>query len=136
MAWEGWFTLAVVLLALVAMMREFAGPDLIMMAALFTIAAAGILTPEETFLGFANPALAAVGALFVVSAGLRETGALEMTVGRLFEPGARREERPRAHLPAGRRALGLPQQRAHRGDDDAHHHRLGAPPRACRRAAS
>jgi di/tricarboxylate transporter len=84
MAWEGWFTLAVVLLALVAMMREFAAPDLIMMAALFSITAAGILTPEETFLGFANPALAAIGALFVVSAGLRETGALEMTVGRLF----------------------------------------------------
>jgi di/tricarboxylate transporter len=82
--WDGWFTLAVVFLALVAMMREFAGPDLIMMAALFALAAAGILTPEETFRGFANPALAAIGALFVVSAGLRETGALEMTVGRLF----------------------------------------------------
>jgi len=84
MAWEGWFTLAVVLLALVAMMREFAGPDMIMMAALFALAAVGILTPEETFVGFANPALAAIGALFVVSAGLRETGALEMTVGRLL----------------------------------------------------
>jgi di/tricarboxylate transporter len=89
--WEGWFTLAVVLLALVAMMREFAGPDLIMMAALFALAAVGILTPEETFLGFANPALAAIGALFVVSAGLREPGGLEMTVGRLFA-GARGEK--------------------------------------------
>jgi di/tricarboxylate transporter len=85
-AWEGWFTLAVVLLALVAMMRELAGPDLIMMAALFALTATGILTAEETFLGFANPALAAIGALFVVSAGLRDTGALEMTVGRWFEP--------------------------------------------------
>jgi len=84
MTWEGWFTLGVVLLALVAMIREFAAPDLVMMAALFTITAAGILTPEETFRGFSNPALAAIGALFVVSAGLRETGALEMTVGRLF----------------------------------------------------
>jgi len=66
------------------MMRELASPDLVMMAALFAIASAGILTPVETFLGFANPALAAIGALFVVSAGLRETGALEMTVGRLL----------------------------------------------------
>jgi len=83
-AWEGWFTLAIVLLALVAMMREVAGPDLVMMAALFAVAGAGVLTPEETFLGFANPALAAIGALFVVSAGLRETGALDMTVGRML----------------------------------------------------
>ena len=63
MGWEGWFTLAVVLIALIAMVREVAGPDLVMMAALFALAAAGILTAEETFLGFANPALAAIGAL-------------------------------------------------------------------------
>jgi len=90
-SWEGWITLAVVLLALVAMVREVAGPDLIMMAALFALAALGILTAEETFQGFANPALAAIGALFVVSAGLRDTGALELTVGRWFGP-ARSEQ--------------------------------------------
>jgi di/tricarboxylate transporter len=85
-SWESWFTLAVVLLALVAMAREIAGPDLIMMGALFALAGVGVLTPEETFRGFANPALAAIGALFVVSAGLRDTGALEMTVGRWVAP--------------------------------------------------
>ena len=84
MEWQGWLTLAVVLLALVAMVREVAAPDLVMMAGLFTLAATGVLTPQETFSGFANPALAAVGALFVVSAGLRETGALELMTGRLF----------------------------------------------------
>jgi di/tricarboxylate transporter len=91
MGWEGWFTLAVVVLTLVAMLREVAGPDLVMMAGLFTLAAAGILTHEEVFAGFANPALAAVGVLFVVSSGLRETGALDETVGRLF--GRARSER-------------------------------------------
>ena len=84
MEWQGWLTLAVVLLALAAMVREVAGPDLIMMAALFTLAASGVLTPAETFAGFANQALAAVGALFVVSAALQETGALEATAGRIF----------------------------------------------------
>ena len=84
MDWQGWLTLAVVLLALVGMVREVAGPDLIMMAALFTLAAFGILTPAETFSGFANPSLAAVGVLFVVSAALRDTGARELTVGRVL----------------------------------------------------
>ena len=84
MGWEGWFTLAVVVLTLVAMLLEVAGPDLVMMAGLFTLASVGILNHEEVFAGFANPALAAVGVLFVVSAGLRETGALDETVGRLF----------------------------------------------------
>ncbi len=90
MEWQGWLTLAVVFVCLVAMIREIAAPDLVMMAGLFTLAAAGVLTPAETFRGFANPALAAVGALFVVSAALRETGALEMLTARLFG-GARGE---------------------------------------------
>ncbi|MEM7409263.1 MAG: SLC13 family permease [Myxococcota bacterium] len=84
MEWQGWLTLVVVGLTLVAMVREIAKPDLILMAGLFTLAAAGVLTPAETFAGFANPALATVGVLFVVSAALRETGALDATVGRLF----------------------------------------------------
>jgi di/tricarboxylate transporter len=84
MEWQGWLTLAVVALCLVAMVREIAAPDLVMMAGLFTLSVSGVLTPQETFLGFANPALAAVGALFVVSAALRETGALEMVTTRLF----------------------------------------------------
>ncbi len=85
MGWQGWLTLAVVLLTLCAMVKELAGPDLILMAGLFTLAACGVLTPRETFEGFANPALATVGALFIVSAALRETGALEATVGRLMD---------------------------------------------------
>jgi len=88
--WQGWLTLAVVVLSLVAMIREVAAPDLVMMAGLFVLAATGVLTPAETFSGFANPALAAVGALFIVSAGLRETGALELVTTRLFN-GARGE---------------------------------------------
>ncbi len=84
MEWQGWYTLAVVLVALVAMVRELAPADMVMMAALFAIAGAGILTPVETFTGFANPAVAAIGALFMVSAALRETGALDMTLGRFL----------------------------------------------------
>ena len=91
MDWQGWFTLAVVLLTLAAMVRGLGAPDIIMMAGLFTLAAAGVLSPTETFMGFANPALAAIGALFIVSAALRETGALEATLGRIF--GTARDER-------------------------------------------
>ncbi|MEE2677981.1 MAG: SLC13 family permease, partial [Myxococcota bacterium] len=88
--WQGWLTLAVVVASLAAMVRELAAPDLVMMAGLFVLAATGVLTPQETFSGFANPALAAIGALFIVSAGLRETGALELVTARLFR-GARGE---------------------------------------------
>jgi di/tricarboxylate transporter len=88
--WQGWLTLGVVLLVVVAMVRGIAGPDLILMGGLFILALAGVQTPEQTFSGFANPAMATVGALFILSTAMRETGALELSVGRLFR-GARGE---------------------------------------------
>jgi di/tricarboxylate transporter len=82
--WQGWYTIGIVALTLGAMIRGVAGPDLIMMAGLFALAGVGVLTPAETFAGFANEALWAVGVLFIVSAGLRGTGALEPLVERFF----------------------------------------------------
>jgi di/tricarboxylate transporter len=82
MDWQIVFTLGVVALALAAMIRELAPPDLVLMAALVCFGATGILSPSQTFAGFANPVVATVGALFIVSAALRETGALDMTLGR------------------------------------------------------
>lgn len=84
MGLDGWYTLAVLAAMIFALAREITGPDLVVLAGLLALAAPGLLTPEETFRGFANPAVGAVGALFVVSAGLRETGILETTVSSLF----------------------------------------------------
>lgn len=84
MEWQIVFTLSLMGLALAAMVRELAAPDLVMMAALICFGATGILSPVDTFAGFANPVVAAIGALFIVSAALRETGALEMTLGRVL----------------------------------------------------
>mgnify|MGYP001502342845 CR=1 FL=1 len=63
MDWHGWLTLAVVLLALFAMVREIAAPDLVLMAALLALAVTGTLSPGETFAGFANPVVPAVASL-------------------------------------------------------------------------
>ncbi len=84
MDWQILFTLGLVAVALAAMVRELAPPDLVLMATLICFGATGILSPAETFSGFANPVVAAIGALFIVSAALRETGALEMTLGRVL----------------------------------------------------
>jgi di/tricarboxylate transporter len=82
--WQGWITLGVIFLVLIAMVRGIASPDLIMMGGLIILGTTSVLTLEETFSGFANPAMATVAALFVLSAAMRETGALEITLGRLF----------------------------------------------------
>jgi len=90
--WQAWLTLAVLAAMIFAMTRELAGPDVVMTGGLFVLAGAGILTPSETFAGFSNESVATIGALLVLSAALRETGAMEVTFGRLF--GRTRREGP------------------------------------------
>lgn len=84
MEWQGWFTLAVLAGVVVTMAMEVAAPDVILLGALFTLAATGVLTPEETFAGFSNQSVATIGALLVLAAALRNTGAMEATLGRIF----------------------------------------------------
>ena len=91
MEWQAWLTLAVLLAMIAAMAREIAGPDIILMGGLVVLAASGVLTPKEAFAGFANESMLTVGALLVLSAALRDTGALEATFGRIF--GRTRRER-------------------------------------------
>jgi di/tricarboxylate transporter len=57
--------------------------DVMFVGAVVLLAALGVISPEDAFSGFANSAMLIVGALFVVAAGLRETGVMEY-VGERF----------------------------------------------------
>jgi di/tricarboxylate transporter len=78
LGWEGWFTLAVVGGTTYGMAREKLGPDLLMFCALCLIVVAGILEPNDAFVGFAQPAVVTIGVLFVCAAAIQETGAILM----------------------------------------------------------
>ena len=47
MDWQIAYTLGIVLLALAAMIRQLAAPDVVLMGALFALAAVGILTSRD-----------------------------------------------------------------------------------------
>jgi di/tricarboxylate transporter len=55
--------------------------DLLFILGAAFVTGVGIITPQEAFQGFANPAVVTVGALLVVAEGLRRTGVLDW-VGR------------------------------------------------------
>ncbi len=69
-------TVAVVLLTLAALVMEFGSPDQVMVSGLVVLLLAGVVAPESALAGFANPAMLTVGALFVVAAAVRRTGAI------------------------------------------------------------
>jgi di/tricarboxylate transporter len=77
MSLDAWITLGTVALLFLAMVKNLAPPDLLFVLASVFFALTGIITKEQALAGFSNPGVLTVGALFVVAAGLRETGFLE-----------------------------------------------------------
>ena len=71
-----WLTLGVLAAIALALLRDIARPDLVFLAGLGVLLVTGVITPGDAFSGFANSAVITVGALFVVAAGIEETGAL------------------------------------------------------------
>lgn len=81
MGWQGWYTLAVFVLVFAGLVRGAAPADMLLLAGTIAVALAGVISPEQALSGFSNQGMLTVAALFVVAAGLRETGALEVVGG-------------------------------------------------------
>lgn len=92
-------TLGTVLSAL-ALTRVSA--DLVLMAALAFLLIAGILSPTEALAGFGNPGVITIATLYVVAAGLKETGAVQWIARRLLgHPKTEARAQLRMILPTG-----------------------------------
>ena len=90
MGWEAWFAFAVVA-AIFAGLAMNRASDALLVGGVVAMGLAGILTPTEMFEGFSNKVMLTVVSLYVVTAGLRETGALQTLGGWVL--GRARDER-------------------------------------------
>ena len=79
MSWQGFITLALTVGMVAAMVRNYA-PDLVLVAGMTVLLTLKIVTPEEAVAGFGNEGMLSVAILFVVAAGVRETGGLDWVV--------------------------------------------------------
>ena len=84
LTWEAWATLGVIGAMMFALVKGLTRPDFILLGSLAVLLVLGILTPQEAFAGLSNSAVLTVGALFVVAAGVQNTGALRFTDQLLF----------------------------------------------------
>lgn len=78
MGFEAWLTLLIVVGIFAALVWNLAPPDLMFLAATAVLALFGIIRAEDAFAGFSNSGMLTVAILFVVAAGLRETGLLDL----------------------------------------------------------
>src|SRR3990172_2876945 len=76
MTWEIWFTLAIVITVLVMLATTPAPTEVVLLGAMIVLSIVGIVSPSEALSGFSSPGVMTIAALYVVIAGLRETGAI------------------------------------------------------------
>ncbi|HEY7739507.1 MAG TPA: SLC13 family permease [Steroidobacteraceae bacterium] len=99
MAWEIWFTLAIVVTVLAMLATTPAPTEVVLLGAMIVLSIAGIVSPSQALSGFSSPGVMTIAALYVVIAGLRETGAMSWFSQMVFG-------RPKSLLSAQAKLLG------------------------------
>ncbi|MDZ7692650.1 MAG: SLC13 family permease [Balneolaceae bacterium] len=79
----GWCVIFAILLCLVLLISTRLSPDIIFLGGLTLLIVGKIITPEEALVGFSNQGMLTVAALYVVAAGLKETGAIQLIVNKI-----------------------------------------------------
>ena len=78
MSFELLLTLGVLVAVFVALMLDLLSADAVLLGGLIIVVLGGVIDLERALKGFSNSTLLALGSLYVVAAGLRETGALDL----------------------------------------------------------
>jgi di/tricarboxylate transporter len=76
MSWEGWLTLVVLLVAIVIMVRDIVSPVVAILSSTIVLFIFGVISAEEAFSGFSNPAPLTIAVLYVLAAAASRSGAL------------------------------------------------------------
>lgn len=76
MGMEIWATLAILAGATALFVSEKLKPDVVAILVLICLLVTGVLSPREALSGFSSPATITVASMFVLSAGLKQSGAL------------------------------------------------------------
>lgn len=81
--WQAWLTLGVILAVLAVLVSNRVSPDVTLVGGVTVLLLAGVLDTERAFAGMSNEGMLTVAALYVVVAGLQETGAVSW-IGQTF----------------------------------------------------
>ena len=80
-----WLTISVTLIVLFALGKEKPA-DMVFAGAIVFLSLCGVISAEQAFSGFVSSSLLMVAALFLVTAGLKETGVVDLIGARILGP--------------------------------------------------
>lgn len=78
MGWEAWFVIGSVVAMFGLLISTRIGPEFILMGILTVLLTIGIVDAGEALCGLSNKGMVTVGILFMVAAGMKETGAIRL----------------------------------------------------------
>jgi di/tricarboxylate transporter len=88
LSWLGlepaFFTLAIVVALLLLLAFSAVAPDILLMAGVVLLLVTGVLAPSDALAGLSNEGMVTVAVLYVVGAGVRETGGVDWIAKSLF----------------------------------------------------
>lgn len=100
MSLEAYFSLGLVVCVLLALATNRFPTDAILVGAMALLIVSGVLSPQAALAGFGNSGVITIAVLFVVAAGLKETGAVDWIVQRVLGmPGSERVAQLRMMVP-------------------------------------
>lgn len=83
MTLAGGTVIAIILLCLITLITSRISADVVFLGGLSLLIVIGIVSPSEALIGFSNQGMLTVAALYVVAAGLKETGAIQFVVNKI-----------------------------------------------------
>jgi di/tricarboxylate transporter len=94
MSWQAWFTLAVVIVTVVALASERVSPPAAIMTAVTVLLLTGVINSASALSGFSNEAPFTIAALYVVAGAAQATGALQGATAKVLGSARRATRRP------------------------------------------
>ncbi len=84
MTLAGWTVIAVILLCLISLITTRISADVVFISGLTVIIISQVVPAQEALVGFSNQGMLTVAALYVVAAGMKETGAIQFVVNKII----------------------------------------------------
>ncbi|SDH18327.1 Di-and tricarboxylate transporter [Alteribacillus persepolensis] len=87
MTWEIAVTGGVITVMMMALIKEAARPDIILLSGLSVLLITGVLTPQEAIKGFYNQGMLAIGLLCLIAGAIQKSGLVEKFVANVLNQG-------------------------------------------------
>ena len=84
MTLAGWTVIAVIILCLITLIKARVSADVVFLGGLTVLIVLQVIPASSALVGFSNEGMLTVAALYVVAAGLKETGAIQYVVNKII----------------------------------------------------